>query len=295
VALTLFTAGFMLLIRHLWISANPPQEAELPLVQLKRDSLPASDNPLAQSLDRSFEQLTVEAGLAGDSNTAFLIMICVGTLVGGLVFIVWEEPLAAICAMLAAMVVVVGIFVAVRARRRSKIADQLPGLADMLARTVHAGESLENSLRTVAVRTNQPLKSELQRCVHAVEMGLPVSVAMSSLGERERLLDLRIFASVLGVHRQTGGHLAPALERMAGMFRARDRYRRQLRVSTASARFAALMLGLAVPLIFLYLCYDQDYSHRLFDSDEGKMSLLMAAGFELAGLVWISLLLRSEA
>ena len=37
--------------------------------------LPPSDNQLAQSLDRSFEQLATEAGLAGEANTAFLIAL----------------------------------------------------------------------------------------------------------------------------------------------------------------------------------------------------------------------------
>jgi tight adherence protein B len=295
VLLALVAAGFMLLVRHLWLSANPPDhDFGPPLVRLKRDELPPSDNPLAESLDRSFEQLATEAGLAGDSNTAFLVMMCVGTLTGGLVYIIWEDPLTAIGSTLTGMAVVIGVFVVLRAQRRRRISEQLAGLAEMLARAVRAGESLEYSLRAVSDRSSNPLKSELQRCVHAVEMGLPVSVALSSLGVRERLLDLRIFASVLGVHRQTGGHLAPALERLAVMFRARDRYRRQLRVATASARFAAFMLSLAGPLVFLYLAYDQDFSHRLFDSEDGRTALMIAAGLELLGLVWISTLLRND-
>ena len=105
---------------------------------------------------------------------------------------------------------------------------------------------------------------EFRRCARHLQMGLSVTAAMRSLVHRLPLMDVRILATTLSVHRQTGGNLALTLERMARVVRDRMVYRQQMRSVTAAGRFSAMMIATVGPLLFLYMfMFQRDYAGKL--------------------------------
>jgi len=287
-------ALLMLLVRQ-FINLAPTVPDEQSWVRLRLEvPTPPAAHPAAESLDRSLEQLTLGAGLNWHPLVSFLFIACSGTLAGGLVFLRWDDPLAAGLGAISGMSAACVVFIVLRDRRRRKLRDQLPTTAEMLARAVRAGESIEQALLSIAQRTPAPLGAELGRAVRQVSLGLPVATALRVLGSRSRIVDLQLFAAALVVHRQTGGQLAVALDRMAAMLRARARYRQRIRSVTASGRLATLFTAAAGPLLIAYFMYDEKYAHSLFYTDGGRMWLAVSAGLELVGLIWVASLLRIE-
>ena len=118
---------------------------------------------------------------------------------------------------------------------------------------------------------------------------------MRSLAYRVQVMEMRILATTLSVHRQAGGNLGETLDRMAHVVRERLTYRRQLRVATAAGRFSAALVSIAGVLLFCYMfVFQADYTHRLLSTPIGQSLLVLALVLEIVGLLWIWRLLRSE-
>ncbi len=127
-------------------------------------------------------------------------------------------------------------------------------------------------------------------------MGLALPAAFRSLSERIPLMDVQMFVTTVGVHRQTGGSLALTLERMAAVMRERLTYRRQIRATTAAGRMSAMLVASAGPLLFLYFfLLKPDYIQAMLNDQLGQILLLTAVVLELVGVVWILSLLRTDS
>ena len=141
--------------------------------------------------------------------------------------------------LLAATLMTLGVFgvLAVATQRRlAAFESQFPMALDLLARAVRAGESFDQSLALVSEAADEPVGIELRRCTKQLEMGLPLPTCMRGLAQRLDLMDVRIFANAVAVHRDAGGSLPTVLERLAEMIRDRQSCHRQLRIVTGAGR-----------------------------------------------------------
>jgi len=173
--------------------------------------------------------------------------------------------------------------------------DQFPAALDLLARAVRAGESLDQALVMIGDSVSDPVASEFRRIAKHLEMGLSLSAAMKSFAYRVPTVDVRIFASALSVHRQSGGNLPITLERLARVIRDRMSYQRQLRSVTGAGRISAMIIAALGPILFLYLFFVQpEYSQVLWNDPTGRIVLIMAAVSQIVGLLIISRMLRSR-
>ena len=94
---------------------------------------------------------------------------------------------------------------------------------------------------------------------------------MRALTRRADLMDVRIFATTVSVHRDSGGNLPVTLERLSEVIRDRMTYHRQLRSVTASGRFSALLILAAGPILFLYMFFFQpQYGAALVNDSIGR-------------------------
>ena len=107
--------------------------------------------------------------------------------------------------------------------------------------------------------------------------------------------DFSIFASILSLHRGTGGQLPMLLDRLAGSIRDRVQFQGQFRAQTALGRVSAIALAAAVPCIFLwYVLFQPETVQVFFQTPGGIPMLLTAFGLEIVGIFWLSRLLRME-
>jgi tight adherence protein B len=286
-------AGGIFVLAQRWLQSGRVAEADdrLPRVSLR---LPEENDAATAPFDRAFGRFVSEGGLPLDPTLAMLLLLGVGLLAGAALFVVFENALISFAGVVATAVVLMLAAAALRARRQQQILENLPSVVEMLARTVRAGESMEQALHIVAKKARGPLAADLRRCVRQIDMGLSVTAALRLLEERHRLLDVRMLVGALAVHRQAGGNLPATLERLSLVTRERLAYRRQLQSMTASARLAAMIISLAAPILFVYFLYTQQYIENMLNDPTGRFFLLLAAGLEIVGILWMLALSRSE-
>jgi tight adherence protein B len=166
---------------------------------------------------------------------------------------------------------------------------------ELLARAVRAGESLDQAIQLVGSTVKKPLGPEFKRLAHQLEMGLSIDTAMRAISRRAPVAEIRILASALMVQRQTGGSLPITLERLSAVIRDRLSYHRQFKAATGAGRISTILIGVAGPLIALYLLiFQRDYFNKFFESFPGQMMLTTAICLQIIGFFWIYRLLKSD-
>ncbi|GAB4135834.1 MAG: type II secretion system F family protein [Planctomycetaceae bacterium] len=295
VSIVLIVGSIFFLIFRLRAGSNG---ADVDSTQYRREKT-VFDEPkrpgLLGMIDQGFDRLILESGLDVSPSGAGLMVIAWSILTGGLVLVVFDNPLYAVATSVVSLVLVLFVLSIIRRRRMRKIREQIPNVADLLARGVRAGESLDQAIAMVGKESGGPLGSEFARCSRQLEMGRSMEAVMRTLTSRIRLIETRILASTLIVHRMTGGNLAIALERMASVIRDRINYQRQLRAATGAGRLSATIIAIINPLVFLLLfVWQPDHMQTLLEDSFGRMLLGMALVLEVVGIIWVLRILKSE-
>ncbi len=279
-----------LVLRDMTAAAPAPQlRLREPLIPLGQ-SLPGN---AGESFNLWFERLVREGNLAYSANLVALIILMAGFFPAAMFLVVTDDLLGAIVGFVVGSLLALIVFAIVRFRRVSRIQDQLPNVLDQLARTVRAGESLDQALVVVSESGRDPLGPELRRCVKQLEMGLSLPVALNGLYQRVPLVDMQIMVNTLSIYREVGGNLASQLERLATLMRERVAFRRQIRANTSAGRLAAFIIAIIVPIVFLYYYFFQAQSMDNVFKDNWGISLMLAAlVLEIVGVLWVFAVVR---
>lgn len=287
-------AAVVMVLRDLFATRGATAEGSgsLPVGSLRRAMTVADEAPargLSGRVDQAFDRLVLETGIDASSAGAFAMLVATGVFTGGVLFLWNEEPLAGIIGMAMGMGGALWYLIYYRARRMRLIQEQLPDVLDLLSRAVRAGESLDQAVQLVGDETPAPLGPEFRVCSRQLEMGMSLPGTMKSLMRRNRMMEMRILATTLMVHRQTGGNLALTLERMAGVVRERVSYRRHMRAATGAGRTSAMLISIAGPVMFLLLFFWQfEHLRIMLESPLGQTFLVISVLLEIVGLFWIS-------
>ncbi len=265
---------------------------------LRRPLTVADESPSASftgRIDQAFDRLVLETGLDASSTGAFGMLLVLGLIVGGSLFLWNENPVFATIGVLIGMTGGLVYFMYRRAKRLCEIQEQLPDVLDLMSRAVRAGESLDQAISLIGQEMDGALGYEFQQCARQLDMGMSVAGVMRSLMRRVRMMEVRILATTLTVHRQTGGNLALALERMAGVVRDRLNYKRHMRAATGAGRVSSILIGAAGPVLFLGLFFWQyQYLQTMLTEELGRVLLGTAVVMEIIGLIWVVRMLRTE-
>ena len=291
----LVSLGLILLVRAIWPGEDNEVRASRRLRRAKTvfDESPATDG-LGQ-FNQWFARLILESGLSDSPIAGFLFFVCWGILAAGGVWISFQEVLATVAAFVGAILLAMLALVIVRGLRMRQIREQLPHVADIMARGVKAGESLDQAIALVGQEAKGALGREFTRCSRQLDMGRSLQTVMQSFALRVRMIETQILASTLIVHRQTGGNLVLSLERMAAVIRDRMNFQRQLRASTGAGRVSIVIIATVTPLLFFFLfLWRPDHFDVLLDDPLGRTLLATALVLEVIGLLWVWRLLRSD-
>jgi tight adherence protein B len=118
---------------------------------------------------------------------------------------------------------------------------------------------------------------------------------MESMTQRMDTLNVRIMSSILSAHRDSGGHLAETLQRLAQVIRNRFDYQRKLRSITSAGRASLFIVTALAWGIFIYLfAFQPSYGREFFNDPSGRLMLIVAFGLELIGVCWGWALLRQQ-
>jgi tight adherence protein B len=297
VSASLLVGGVLLLIRA-WqlgsvVAPNTTLRPEDMLRPHSRDR--GSAQPQAwDSFDNYFDRLVESSGQPVEPQVVILVLLCFGSLCGGITWLYTEHELASVGVLLASLGAgFIGLSI-LGMQRLNRAATQMPLVTDSLARGLRAGESLDQVFTNVAGKTPAPLGTALWQCSRQLQFGVPLAVAVEELERRFPLVEVRLLTTSLVMYRQTGGDLSATLERLSLMMRQRLALRRQLRATTAAARMAAIIVAITSPLLFLYYLISERYGDVLLSTEGGTVCLTVAAVLEVAGIAWLLMLGRQE-
>ncbi len=244
--------------------------------------------------NRAFDRFVLETGAPLDGFAVTGIVVTCAILGAGIVFVLLNDEMQAIGGAAFFGLLPLTILAFMRRRRLNELGDRVPDALDTIARSMHAGSSIEDAVELAGRETPGFLGQELRQAARQLKLGAAAGSVMQSLGTRVGTQDLRLLGAVLSMHRSAGGNLATTLERVAGVVRERQSYRRQMRSVTTAGRLSAQFIAASGPLLFLYLYnFERDHIRRLVESPLGWTLVAAAVVLEVIGLLWLMRILRA--
>jgi tight adherence protein B len=181
------------------------------------------------------------------------------------------------------------ILLGIHVRRRTRAFDeQLPDLLLTIASSLKVGHSFTQGLQVVVEEGRAPAADEFRRVLNEAQLGQPMEVALTDMGDRVGSEDLRFVLESVAIQREIGGSLAELFETVAETVRERQQFRRKLKALTAMGRMSATVLvclpfavGLGIQAL------NRNYLDPLFSSSAGHIMLIgTLAGMAVGGL-WL--------
>ncbi len=180
-----------------------------------------------------------------------------------------------------------------RAKRLTKLEQQLPEALGMMISALRVGHSLIASLGAVAQDCREPISGEIRKCFEEQNYGVDLRTALVNLTQRAPIQDFRIFVAAVLIQKESGGNLAEVLENVAETTRERFRLKKQVSVHTAQGRMTGWILSLLpAGLGFAMYLVNPDGMSILWKSSVGLKLLYTAIGMDIAGALIIRKIVR---
>jgi tight adherence protein B len=163
-------------------------------------------------------------------------------------------------------------------RRLAAFNGQLAETLSLMAGGLQAGLSLPQSIDSVVREGNEPMASELRRVLVEQRLGVDITDALDSVGQRMASEDFQWIVMAIRIQREVGGNLAEILHTVSETLREREYLRRQVRALSAEGRLSGYILTGLPPLVFAYMTYaNPEYVRVLYTTAIGWMILAVAA------------------
>ena len=126
-----------------------------------------------------------------------------------------------------------------------------------MAGGLQAGLSLPQAVDTVVREGHEPMAGELRRALVEQRLGVDITDALESVGERMDSEDFGWVVMAIRIQREVGGNLAEILHTVSDTLREREYLRRQVKALSAEGRLSGYILVGLPPLIFIYMLFVQ--------------------------------------
>lgn len=214
---------------------------------------------------------------------------------GGLsLYFIWRLPWP-YCVSLATIVGLMGMqlesFLA--ARRAAKMESQLADAIDIMVGALGAGAGVTGALEAAIQETPNPLRTQLEEISGRIRYGDQPQEVFRSLAERIPLETYLLFASVLSVHWEVGGSLAPTLATVGRTVRDRIEVSRRIRSNTAQSQISTLMV-LALTYFIAFIVYNNgpEQMREFLSTSIGSFFAAGSMLLQAVGIVWMSYISR---
>lgn len=238
-------------------------------------------------LERLFVFVSSRRLLAGTAGAMILCVAC-GLLIG-------TPPVALviICALLAAAPRV--LTANLRRKRRRQLIEQLPDALRLWAGLLKSGLGMSAALLQLASRQPSPLGEELRLVLAQSRLGIPLDRAVHALCGRTGAADLRLLSTLLHTHRELGGNLAEALERLSATLRNRLAMEARIQSLTAQGRMQGTVVGLLPMLLALVLSFMEPAAmHAMISTRAGIACIALIVALEVSGYLLIRRIVRID-
>jgi tight adherence protein B len=245
---------------------------------------------VADRLDRTELGLTPAEGLS-------IILLC-GVILAA-VFFFWryeaDETWMAIPAFVFGAAIPFGYFLLRQRAWRRRVQNQLPDTLFLMARSLRAGLSIDQAINVIGEHGVAPLSREFARMHRQLELGLALNQVLKLSADRLHLVDFSVFASVLSLHRTTGGNLPVIMDRLAHTTRDHNQLRGHYRAVTALGRWGNVIVFLMSAGLISYLGFFQrDLAVNYFESTMGIVLFCLGVTLLLGAMVLLYFLVRRD-
>ncbi len=171
-----------------------------------------------------------------------------------------------------------------RAARLRQFEEQFPEVLEFLSRAMRAGHAFSVSLEMIHSEFREPVAGEFKRTFDEQNLGMPLDVALTKMGERVPSMDVHFFISAVLLQKRTGGNLAELLDKLATLIRERFKLRGRIRAISAHGRMTGTVLTLIPVVVGLMMCWvTPGYAQFFKEDDLGKAMIGAAVGLQLIG------------
>ncbi len=265
-------------------------------------------NPLLRRFVRQAESVAQKRGLLANIETALdqaniplrpgeaiagalAVAIVSATFVG----LVMQSALGALIGAALALIVASAAVNFVARRERTQFVSQLPDTLNLISTSLRAGYSLLQALEAVSAEAADPTAREFGRALNETRLGRSPVDALKDVAERMESVDFDWAVLAISIQREVGGNLAEVLQTAAETMQHRNRLRREMKALTAEGRISALVLGAMPFLLFAFLfSTNREYLRPLFERTPGIIAMVSAVVLLIAGIVWLTRIVRIE-
>jgi tight adherence protein B len=159
-------------------------------------------------------------------------------------------------------------------RREKKFLNNFPDGVDVIVRGIKAGLPLLDSLKIIALDSQEPIKSEFKAIVETQTIGMPIGEACAKLYERMPLAEANFFGIVISIQQKAGGNLSEALGNLSRVLRDRKKMKAKIVAMSMEAKASAMIIG-SLPICVGTLVWltSPDYIELLWTTDLGRMMM----------------------
>ena len=232
---------------------------------------------------RAIRQMLLEAGL-GISVRDFYISSAISALVlAGLYlllgFAAWGAAPVAIATGLWLPRKVVTFLID---RRQKKFTKLFADAIDVIIRGIKSGLPVGECMNIIAHESPDPVGHEFRLFTESQRLGLELEDALDRAIERIPTPEMKFFAIVMSIQRQTGGNLAETLGNLSRVLRDRKKMADKVKALSSEATATAAIIG-SLPFIMTGLLFltSPEYIMELFTNDLGHVMII--GSFALMG------------
>ncbi|WP_299970814.1 type II secretion system F family protein [uncultured Roseobacter sp.] len=228
-----------------------------------------------------------EAGLNWSKKRFYATSVGLGLLGGAFGLLVGDGVLLPIGFAAGAGLGLPNLVLSLRRKARVKaMMSEFPTAIDIVVRGVKSGLPFQDCLRIIAQETKDPLKSEFQKILNDLNVGLPMSDAIQRFAERVPLNEANFFAIVITIQARTGGSLADSLTNLSAVLRERNKMRDKIKAMSSEAKASGAIIG-SLPVVVTGIMYltSPDYISLLFTETGGNLVLVISGMWMTIGVL----------
>ncbi len=211
------------------------------------------------------------------NDGAFLTLVKRVAVLGFIVFLGWRGP-QMVLAFLAG-------------KRRNTLEVQLADALTIISSSLKGGYSFVQGLDMAGQQMEEPIKSEIQRVIRLIQLGLDTPKALTQMSERVNSYDYDMTISATNIQLAVGGNLSSLLEGISMTIRDRIRLRRDISALTAQGRISGgILFVLPIGIGAFLFVINYDYMSALLTPM--GLNFIYTAAIQMAfGFLWIKKLL----
>jgi tight adherence protein B len=204
-------------------------------------------------------------------------------------------PRVTLAAVVAAVLVVRGLFGWQRRRFANRLFRQLPDTIAMVTSAVRSGLPVHEAFRTISREMPQPTAGQFALICSELALGESPEEALEGVYRRTGVAEYGFFAVTLGVQIKSGGGLAETLQTLADTVRERVTLAARAKAMAGEVIFSAKALTLS-PFIVGGLLYkiNPRMIDLLFIDPTGRKLLAFAGASVLIGTMVIRWMIRKD-